>query len=187
MSLSNQYAFLYVPTAINNSSDCSSSLFSPLPSHQSTPGQSSTPSQHSLTASQDPTPSQHSLTASQDPTPLTISAHDIDGGSKDFTNFDVSSLNSTNKENVLATPKTTPTVSIRIRVSAKKLREIQSPYDSSSSSLEGKSPLLHSMMEAKHSLGQAHPYTSPASPLVRWYDLINDCQIYITLCILGPH
>ncbi len=152
--VTNQYAFLYVPTAINNSSDCSGSLFSPLPSHQSTPGQSSTPSQHTLTAS-------------QDPTPLTISAHDIDGGSKDFTNLDSSSLNSTNKENVLATPKTTPTVSIRVRVSAKKLREIQSPYDSSSSSVEGKSPLLHSMMEAKHSLGQAHPYTSPASPLVR--------------------
>ena len=129
---------------MDSKDDSSSSLlFSPLPSHQSTPAQNSTPSQ------------------THTPTPLTISAHTIEGDSKDFTeyaNLDITPTpltkphpqhtsthtnSSLNKENMLTTPISS--APIRVRVSAKKLREIQSPYNSSSSSSLGRgSPLLDS-------------------------------------------
>lgn len=135
--------------ALNVSNDSSSVLFSPLPStpHTSTPT--------------------HALTPSQDPTPLTISAHDIHGGSKDFTEY-ANSLNftqgSVDRENELTTPKTTPTIPLRVRISTKKLREIQSPYESSRSSLEDPSSLVKG---AGHvSAGHTHFSTSIASPLV---------------------
>ena len=128
--------------------DSSSLLFSPLPSHQSTPAQSSTPSQ------------------THTPTPLTISAHTIEGDSKDFTeyaNLDITptpltkphpQLTSThanlslNKENVLTTP--TSSAPVRVRVSAKKLREIQSPYNSSSSSSLGRGSSLLDSFKMGH-------------------------------------
>lgn len=152
------------------SSDHSGILFSPLPSPQSTPTQTSTPTQH--------TPTQHTPTHSQDdPTPLTISAHDMDGGSKDFTEYAngfKSVKDSVNKENglatptntptILATPTNTPTIPLRVRISAKKLREIQSPYESSCSSLEDHSPLLKG--EGLCSTGHTHPRTSTAPQLV---------------------
>ncbi len=119
-------------------------LFSPLPSPPSTPGHTSTP-----------TPSQHTLT------PLTISAHDIDGGSKDFTEY-VSGRK--DKENVTNTPKNRPIIPLRVRISAKKLREIQSPYESSYSSQEDGSPLVKGAWH--QSVSHTHPTTSAASPLV---------------------
>ena len=90
--------------------------------------------------------------------PLTISAQDINAGSMDFTEFAATLhvsgdsacstplLCKTGKENLSnGTPEsgqTTPmgsstAVPIRVRVSAKKLREIQSPYCSSGGSNAG--------------------------------------------------
>lgn len=157
-------AFLCIGMDISEQSRSSSAIFSPLPSDVQV-----------LSQNIDSTLS-----------PLTISAHDIEGGSMDFTelaNPDSNlSLNPTplnlhvsngtdalsgvsemtmnsglkldseadvvmfrNKENFFTPPKSTssPSAPIRVHVSAKKLREIQSPYDSfaSNSSLGNTSPL----------------------------------------------
>ena len=96
--------------------------------------------------------------ANKTPSPLTISAQDINAGSMDFTEFAATLhmsgestcstplLCKAGKENlaggVLESGKTTPVGSstaapVRVRVSAKKLREIQSPYCSSGGSTAG--------------------------------------------------
>ena len=144
--------------------------------------------------------------------PLTISARDIEGGSMDFTEFCTGSLSFSDSDvkmttrgskegpsvgkplalvghrpgNLMTPPRGTssPSVPVRVRVSASKLREIQSPHSSiSSRNVSAVSESDDSSFQAQGNItkGLSQPPTETRNPSHRTSIPTGIHKLYVTL------